>query len=162
MLFLLLLLMIFRRVRVLVEQVAALPRPPVEETARGAATPAAIVAGDILWYKDTEPLAAYYKLLVQSEQEISYCYRKCEMVSTRWRMHGLAREGKTPAVLLFYANLFSFRLDLSTAKYLKTVLSNCMITGKVNSHSNFLHNTCTCNKQCDNKSLDKSNACTHK
>ena len=82
MLFLLLLLMMLKRVRALVEQVAALPRPPVEETARGTATlPAVIVAGDILWYKNTE---LHCKLLVQSEQETSYCYRKCKMVSEQF------------------------------------------------------------------------------
>ena len=86
MLFLLLLLMMLKRVRALVEQVAALPRPPVEETARGTATlPAVIVAGDILWYKNTEPpIDAHCKLLVQSEQETSYCYRKCKMVSEQF------------------------------------------------------------------------------
>uniref|UniRef100_A0A1X7TQY5 Uncharacterized protein n=1 Tax=Amphimedon queenslandica TaxID=400682 RepID=A0A1X7TQY5_AMPQE len=64
------------------EQVAAPPRAPVQETVRGAATsPAVIVAGDILWYKRDPPPDAHCQFLVQSEQETSYCYRKCEMVS---------------------------------------------------------------------------------
>ena len=90
MIFLLLLLMLLRRVRALVEQVEAPPRPPVQETARGAATlPAVIVAGDILLYNTGPPIDAHCKLLVQSEQETSYCYRKCKMVSTQLLIYTL-------------------------------------------------------------------------
>ena len=86
--FIVLLLILLRRVRALVEQAAAPPRAPVQETtARGAATSPAVrlaVAGDILWYKNTEPPPDdHCRFLVQSEQETSYCYRKCEMVSAK-------------------------------------------------------------------------------
>ena len=79
--------MFLGRVRALVEQAAAPPRAPVQETtARGAATsPAVIVAaGNILCYKNTESTPDdHCRFLVQSEQETSYCYRKCEMVSAK-------------------------------------------------------------------------------
>ena len=74
--------MFLGRVRALVEQAVAPPRAPVQETT--ATSPAVIVAGNILCYKNTEPTPDdHCRFLVQSEQETSYCYRKCEMVSAK-------------------------------------------------------------------------------
>uniref|UniRef100_A0A1X7SV26 Uncharacterized protein n=1 Tax=Amphimedon queenslandica TaxID=400682 RepID=A0A1X7SV26_AMPQE len=76
--------MLLRRIRALAEQVAAPPRAPMQVTAgRAATSPAVIVAGGILWYKRDPPPDVHCQFLVQSEQETSYCYRKCEMVSAK-------------------------------------------------------------------------------
>ena len=91
---------------------AALPRRPMQETARGAGGAAAIIAGDRVWYKNEDD----HCFLMEPEQEVetSYLYRKGEMV----RSHNFSTE---PGVRSTY---FIFRLSV-IAKYPKTVLCDC-------------------------------------
>ena len=57
---------------------AALPRRPMQETAREAGRAAAIIAGDRVWYKNEDD----HCFLMEPEQEVEtrYFYRKGEMV----------------------------------------------------------------------------------
>ena len=78
MIFILLFIMWLREARPFNLVAAALPRPPMQETARGAGRAAAIIAGDRVWYKNKDD----HCFLMEPEQEVkkSYFYRKGEMV----------------------------------------------------------------------------------
>ena len=92
----------------------ALPRPPMQETARGAGRAAAIIAGDRVWYKNEDD----HCFLMEPEQEVEtrYFYRKGEMVRS-----SEINFSTEPGVRSIY---FIFRLSV-IAKYPRTVLCDC-------------------------------------